>query len=89
MGLWRALDDPTHLDRGMKDTEFTHSAILPIEVANAERARKKATAGLRAYELKPEGTSSSELLDHAVAFRLREYADKQTYVSCVLVLFCE
>ena len=87
MGLWHALDDPTHLDRGMEDTEFTHTSILPIEVANAEKARKKATAGLRAYELKPEGLSGSDLLDHAITFRLREYADKQTYVSCVLFCF--
>ena len=69
----------------MEDTEFTHSAFLPIEVANAEKARKKVTAGVRAYELKSEGMPGSELLDHAIAFRLREYADKQTYVSCVFV----
>ena len=84
-----ALDDPTHLERGMEYTEFTHSAILPIEVANAEKARKKAISGLKAYELKPEGMSGSELLDHAIAFRLRKYADTQKDVSCVLFLFCE
>ena len=81
MGLWHALDDPTHLDRGMEDIEFTHCAIVPIEVANAEKARKKATEGLRAYELTPEGLSGSEFLDHAISFRLREYSDKQKDVS--------
>ena len=91
MGLWHALDDPTHLDRGMEDKEFTHSAIVPIEVANAEKARKKATEGLRAYELTPEGLSGSELLDHAISFRLREYSDKQKDVSFLFQLtatFC-
>ena len=81
MGLWHALDGSTHLDRGMEDKEFTHSAIVPIEVANAEKARKKATAGLSAFELTPEGMSGSELLDHAISFRLCEYADKQKDVS--------
>ena len=52
-----------------------------IEVANAEKARKKATAGLRAFELAPEGMSDSELLDHAISFRLCKYADKQKDVS--------
>ena len=49
MGLWHALDNPAHLDYGMEDKEFTHSVIVPIEVDNVKKARKKVTANKLMY----------------------------------------
>ena len=85
-GLWHAIENPSHFDRGMEDEEISQSNSAPVEVANIEQARKKATSGLKSYELKPEGMSGTELLDHAISYRLREYAKKKDQVSFHIVL---
>ena len=86
MGLWHAVDDPSHLDRGMEDEEVVLSASVPEEVEMAEEARKKATDGLSSYHLHPEGKSGNELFNHAIACRLRKYSKDQKNVSCTIFL---
>ena len=75
-----------HLDRGMEDEEFVHPASVPVEVEMAERARLKATTGLASYQLKPEGKSGKELLNHAISCRLRGYSKNKKEVSCTTFL---
>ena len=48
--------------------------------------RKKATSGLPSYELKPDGMSGTELLDHAISYCLREYANKKDQVRHYIML---
>ena len=81
LGVWHAIDDPSHLDRGMEDADVSHTSPLPSEVTEAEAARHKATHDLPAFTFKPDGMTGKELLDHFVSHRLRKYAKNQKEVS--------
>ena len=74
IGVWHAVDDRTHLDRGMEDAEIITPPEVPGVVIDVEKTREKANKNVSVYELKPAGMSGTDLLDHAISFCLREYA---------------
>lgn len=72
--VWLAIDNPSHLDRGMEDVEIEDET--PDEVANVESARCSATDDLSMFRRVPDGMSGEDLFDHQVAFRHRAYSKK-------------
>ena len=81
LGVWHAINDPSHLDRGMEDADLSHKSPLTNEVTEVEAARHKATHNLPAFTFKPEGMTGKELLDHFVSHWLSKCAKKQEEVS--------
>ena len=68
--VWLAIDNPSHLDRGMEDIEID----LPHQVVEVENNRVTATYDLLLWKLKLPGMKNEELFDHMVGMRYREYA---------------
>lgn len=76
--IFCAMDNPTHLDRGLDEEEDgVDEVVQPDEVIAAEAARKKAHHGLDLFVRAPEGLTGIKLFDHMCNFRQRSYAHKE------------
>jgi hypothetical protein len=72
--VWLAIEDPSHIERGMEELEVEQD--LPAEVVQAEASRKKATSDLKHFRCVPDGMTGIELFHHQIAFCQRAYARK-------------
>ena len=77
MAIWHAIDDSSHLDRGIEDPVIGIPLGKDPNIVEAEKRRCSATNGLPLYQLKPDGLKGTDLLDHMVGYRLRDYSQKQ------------
>ena len=76
VAVWRAMENPGDLERGMEDISTSNRAQLPTEIEEVENGRRKATDGLTMFQDIPEGMVGEELFDHMVHRRMIKYADK-------------
>ena len=77
VAIWHAIDDSSHLDRGIEDPVIGIPLGKDPNIVEAEKRRCSATNGLPLYQLKPDGLKGTDLLDHMVGYRLRDYSQKQ------------
>ena len=68
-----ALDQPSHLDRGMEGVEIS----LPDVVSAVEKERKAAVDDLLMFHLKPPGVKGKNLFDRMIGRRHIKYADSK------------
>ena len=74
--IFCAIDDPSHLDRGVEE-DAPLPTDVPPEVAAAEEARNDATAGLSFYLAKPDGVKGEKLLAHLYQHIQKMYKDRK------------
>ena len=73
VAIWLAVDDPSHIERGVEDIDLGAEG-LPAEVVAVEANRQTATHDLSMFQLKPPGMKGMVLYEHAIGFRLREFS---------------
>lgn len=72
--IFCAIDDPTHLHRGMEEDRV--EPVVPEEVQQLESNRVKANADLSLFQRCPEGMVGEELFDHSVRWLQCRYHNK-------------
>jgi hypothetical protein len=75
--IFCAIEDPSHIDRGMDNDDAPSPEEVPLEVVAAEATRKSANDGLHLFQRCPPHLSGEALFDHSIGFMHRQYAKKE------------
>ena len=75
--IWCAIENPSHIERGLEDADLVEGKELPAEVVAQENERQTATHDLAAWRLHPRNMSDMDLFNHMLTFRCCSYAHRQ------------
>ena len=78
--IFLAIDNPSHLDRGLEEVidRIVVATKDQAAIAAIESIREKATAGLHMMQRNTDGVKAMDLFEHQVAFRQRAYSKRES-----------
>jgi len=77
VAIWLAIENPSHIERGLEDADLVEGKELLAEVVAVESERQTATHNLAAWRRLPRNMSGMDLFNHMLTFRCVPYAHRQ------------